>query len=85
MGAGVGGKSGWLREDDEMKQQIGDRMTDRRWYAGIKTRCRMYSVPTGLYNDAQTTAGAGGSGAFSVSRVHGQQDPEAPEVRRRDL
>ena len=42
------------QKDGEMKQQIGDRMTDRRWFAGIIARCRVYSVPTGLYNDAQT-------------------------------
>ena len=57
MGGRLGGVQSGLdkqREDDEMKQQIGDRMTDRRWFAGIIARCRVYSVPTGLYNDAQT-------------------------------
>ena len=52
-----GGVSGWLRQQrevGEMKQQIEDRMTNRRWCARIIARCRVYSVPTGLYNDAQT-------------------------------
>ena len=64
-----------------MKQQIGDRMTERRWYAEIMTRCRMYSVPTGLYNDAQTKCKGRRTWCRSVSRVRGQQDPKAPEVQ----